>query len=277
MDNNTIKKEKLYVIKHERGWKGSVFPLLDASGLPRALEGRERVLIKPNLVEALKPPITTPVGLVGAIVDYLIERTAVKEIIVGDGTGSLSYDTFYCFDELGYRGLSESSPVKLIDLNTEPLVKLSNPGLTVWKEMYLPRLALESFLISVPVLKAHTLSGVTLTMKNMFGLAPPVHYQQGGHWKKSAFHARIHESVFEVNSYRKADFTILDATVGMRDAHLWGPTLDPPPGILVAGADPVAIDAYGTAILGRDVCSIPHINMAHGVLGFTEPSSVEEI
>jgi len=64
-------------------------------------------------------------------------------------------------------------------------------------------------------------------MKNMMGAAPPKHYQQGGHWKKASFHHGIQQALFELNCYRTPDFTLLDATVGMSQAHLWGPTCSP--------------------------------------------------
>ncbi len=151
------------------------------------------------------------------------------------------------------------------------MVKLSNPALKRWPEMYLPRIVMESFLLSVPVLKAHSLSCVTLTMKNVMGCVPPAHYQAGGHWKKSAFHERMQESILDLNRYRTPDFTVLDATVGMAEAHLWGPQCDPPLGLLVAGFDPVAIDAYGAGLLKRDWREIEHISRANGELGSAEP------
>jgi uncharacterized protein (DUF362 family) len=134
----------------------------------------------------------------------------------------------------------------------------------------LPEILFDVFLISVPVLKAHSLAGVTLTMKNMMGTAPPSHYQQGGHWKKASFHTGIHEAVFDLNRYRCADFTILDATVGMAEAHLWGPTCSPPVNTLAAGWDPVAIDAYGCDLLDRSWRNIGHIFLANNELGQAE-------
>ena len=157
-----------------------------------------------------------------------------------------------------------------MDLNCEPLTHLSNPRCTRWPEMFLPEILFESFLISVPVLKAHSLAGVTLSMKNMMGCAPPAHYQGGGGWGKASFHSRIQEAVFDLNRYRTPDFTLLDASVGMAQAHLWGPTCEPPVGLLAASDDPVALDAYGCALLQRDWRQIGHISRAHGVLGSAE-------
>jgi len=249
--------------------------LLDAARLPAVLKqkGIETILVKPNLVEALAPPITTPVGLVGALVEYLQAKTRAR-IIIAEGCGAMNYDTWYVFQKLGYVSLAERLHVELLDLNDDKGVVLTNPTCRRWPEMYLPRIALESFLISVPVLKAHSMAGVTLTMKNMIGLAPPSRYQLGSSWKKSAFHHHIQDAVADLNRYRTPDFTVLDATVGMAKAHLWGPPCDPPVGILAAGFDPVAIDSYGTGLLKKKWQDIGHIRTVNGELGTAEPLKI---
>jgi len=258
-------------------WSEAVAPLLRRSGLPELLDSAATVLIKPNLVENFPPPITTPVGLVAEIVAFLRRECAKLRIVIGEGTGSRAYDTFHPFRELGYVKLAEEFGLELLDLNDAPLRCLALPQCSRWPEMYLPEILFDSFLLSVPVLKAHSLAGVTLTMKNMMGCAPPSHYQKGGHWKKSAFHADVQAAVLDLNRYRTPDFTVLDATVGMREAHLWGPHCDPPPGRLVAGTDPVAIDVYGAGLLNRDWRQIGYLHEAHGELGCAEPLEIVQI
>ncbi len=258
-------------------WQESVPRLLDATGLPDRLAAEKRIIIKPNLVEPLKPPITTPVELIAALVDFIHASLPHLEIIIGEGCGSSSKNTWQIFDTLGYSKLADRTGVTLLDLNEAPLVHMQDSKCGRWPEMYLPRIVFESFLISVPVLKAHSLAGVTLTMKNMMGLVPPAHYQQGGHWKKAAFHQNIQEAVFDLNRYRTPDFTLLDATIGMQEAHLWGPTCDPPPNRLAAGYDPVAMDSYGSSLLGIKWNSVGHLDMAHGILGSAAPLTVHEV
>jgi uncharacterized protein (DUF362 family) len=258
-------------------WQKSVSQLLDAAGLPDRLAAEKRIIIKPNLVEPLKPPITTPVDLVAAIVAYIKKIQPHLEIIIGEGCGSSSNNTMQVFETLGYSKLAAMTGVTLLDLNEAPLVHIQNNNCSRWPEMYLPKIAFESFIISVPVLKAHSLAGVTLTMKNMMGLAPPSHYQQGGSWKKSSFHQKIHEAVFDLNQYRTPDFTLLDATIGMQEAHLWGPTCDPPPNRIAACYDPVALDSYGCSLLGLKWNSIGHLALAHGIVGQAAPLSVLEV
>ena len=257
-------------------WQESVQRLLPATGLIDRIASEKTILIKPNLVEPKKPPITTPVELVAALVSFIHEAHPHLEIIIGEGCGSSSQNTWQIFETLEYKKLADLDHVCLMDLNEAPLAHRQNKNCSRWPEMYLPRIVFESFLISVPVLKAHSLAGVTLTMKNMIGLAPPVHYQQGGSWKKASFHQQIQEAVFDLNRYRSPDFTLLDATIGMQEAHLWGPTCDPPPNRLAASFDPVAVDSYGCGLLGIKWDTIGHVRMAHGVLGSAAPlASVE--
>lgn len=252
--------------------------LLDAVEIINQIDAHDvkTILIKPNLVEALEPPITTPASLIDYLVQYL-KHHFDGSILIGEGTGAMHYETWHCFDRLGYTELARKHGIELIDLNSEELVHLQKKECHRWPEMYLPRVALESYLISVPVLKAHTLAGVTLTMKNMMGLAPPSHYCEGTSWKKSAFHNRIQDAVADLNRYRTPDFTLLDATVGMPKAHLWGPACDPPVNRLAAGYDPVAIDAYGTSLLKKNWQDIGHIRVLHDEMGTADPLDLIEI
>ncbi len=254
----------------------SLTPLLDRAGLGQLIADTPSILIKPNLVEALKPPITTPATLIEQLILYLRTRTDA-EIIIGEGSGAFTYNTHHAYEVLGYSELATALDVKLIDLNQEPWVRLKQEGYSRWPEMYLPQIAMESFLLSVPVLKAHSLAQVTLTMKNMMGLPPPEHYQEGSSWKKSSFHHNIQAAIADLNRYRCADFTLLDATVGMAEAHLWGPTCNPPIGLLAASTDPVAIDAYGAGLLNIDWQTIDHIRSVHNELGQAEPLNVIHI
>jgi uncharacterized protein (DUF362 family) len=274
-ENRVVKEAGVVWSSSLLSYRETLPQLLDAAGLVDDLEGSDTIVIKPNLVEALDPPITTHVDLAEALVDYLQTHRPDVRIIIGEGTGSLEYDTFRCFRSLGYARLAGRAKVELVDLNIEPCRHLVNPACTRWPDLYLPELLFNCYLISVPVLKAHSMCRVTLTMKNMMGCAPPAHYHAGG-WGKSAFHRRLDEAIFDLNRYRTADFSIIDAAVGMARAHLWGPTCEPPIQKILAGYDPVAIDAHGAELLGRRWQSIGHIRMADGTLGTAQPLDIRE-
>ncbi len=269
-------ESSVYIEKIDSDWKRSVAALLDKTCLRNLLSGQKKVLIKPNIVKAMAPPVTTSLELVAAIADYVLEALPPGNIYIADGTGSLEYDTFHAFEKLGFSEMAKEKGIKLLDLNEEKLVKLSRPELKRWPEMHLPEIVMDSFLISVPTLKAHTLAGVTLSMKNMVGACPPSYYCKEGNWKKAAFHTQIHEAVADLNRYRSPDFTVLDASLGMLEGHIYGVPCQPPIGIIAASEDPVAIDAYGCGLLGVDCRDISHITMVDGELGRMEGYEVVE-
>jgi uncharacterized protein (DUF362 family) len=253
--------------------QNSLFRLLDAANLTDLIPSGKTILLKPNLVGALVPPVTTPVELIALLIEYLQQNLPKSNLIIGEGTGSLDYETEHSFQQLGYAQLGLEKNIPLLDLNHEKLTKKEDPACTKWPVMHLPSILDEVYLLSVPVLKVHTLAKVTLTMKNMMGCVPPSHFRGSGYWKKSAFHDRIHESIFDLNRYRTPDFTILDASIGMTQAHLWGAHCNPAVNILAASADPVAIDVYGSLLLGKNWKDIGHIKMADTVLGSAETTA----
>lgn len=236
----------------------SVAEALERAGAGPVLARQKAVLVKPNLVESLPPPITTPVECVEAVISY-VRSVSSAEIVVAEGCGAASHDTGRCFRDQGYERMAKRLGIRLVDLNNEPTVVLRNPECRVFPEFHMPRIAVTHFIISVPVLKAHSLAIITGTMKNMMGFAPPAHYQQGGHWKKSAFHARMHESIVDLVRHRAPDLSLMDARVGMPEYHLGGRECDPPVGKLVAGFDPVEVDRVSAGLLGLDWRKIPHL------------------
>jgi uncharacterized protein (DUF362 family) len=64
--------------------------------------------------------------------------------------------------------------------------------------------------------------------------------------------------------------TLIDATIGMAQVHLWGPHCNPPVNRILASFDPVAADAEGARLLGVDWQSVGHIRLADGLLGHAE-------
>jgi uncharacterized protein (DUF362 family) len=236
----------------------SVAEALDLVGAAAKLAGQRAVLVKPNLINTAPPPITTPVECTEAVVGY-VRRHSKAEVAIAEGCGAAGHDTQRCFEELGYVELSERTGVPLVDLNTAPTVRLEDPSCRVFPEFHLPEIATTHYIVSVPVLKAHSLARVTGSLKNMMGFAPPAHYQQGGHWKKSAFHARMHEAIMDLCRYRSPDLTVLDARVGMAEYHLGGAECDPPVMKVLAGFDACEVDREAARLLGLDWRRIPHL------------------
>lgn len=252
-------------------WQEAVERLLTAANGASQLANTDHILIKPNLVSTQPPPVTTQPALVEALIVAFQKSVPHCRVTVAEGTGAILYDTMHCFRELGYCEMAARRGVELIDLNTERLVRKTRKECQRLPELYLPALLDEVFLVSVPVLKAHSMAGVTLTMKNMMGCLPPSRYRRGNSWGKSALHEQLDLAIVDLNRHRKPDFTVLDCSIGMGEAHLWGKQCSPPVGLLAASTDPVAIDSYGAELLGRDWRTIAHIRLADGIVGSASP------
>ena len=157
----------------------SIRNALDGIRASDILSKQRVILIKPNLVDSIKFPVTTHRDCVSAIIDYIRNYTDAR-IIIAEGCGCPNKETAQVFKELGYTELAQEKSVELMDLNKAPLIKLKNPKFKVLPVCYLPEVAMRSFILSVPVLKAHSFSSVTLSLKNMLGFAPPEYYQGKG-------------------------------------------------------------------------------------------------
>ncbi|MBF0226551.1 MAG: DUF362 domain-containing protein [Desulfobacterales bacterium] len=130
-----------------------------------------------------------------------------------------------------------------------------------------------NYIMSVPVLKAHSLSEITGSLKNMMGFAPPKYYSgRYGIWKKAVFHNNMHRSIKDLNSYRTPDLTLMDASIGLAEYHLGGPECDPPVNKIIAGFDPLEVDRKAAGFLGLDWRNIGHLDEENiKLLGICDP------
>ncbi|MEW5736972.1 MAG: DUF362 domain-containing protein [Thermodesulfobacteriota bacterium] len=237
----------------------SVPAALSAVGAEKLFAQNRPILIKPNLVTDVPHPVTTHPDCCEAVV--LFARMAgARDIIIAEGSGDPNQSTMEIFRKLGYFSLAERHNVRLVDLNEEPCETREIPSLRVFPTMHLPAVARERFIVSVPVLKAHSLACMTGTLKNMMGFAPPSHYAgRYGVWKKAAFHEDMHEAIRDLNRYVTPGLTLLDASVGLCTYHLGGPRCRPPVARILAGTDPLAVDREAARLLGLDWRSIDHL------------------
>lgn len=242
-----------------QSFKKSIFDALDAVKAYETIAGQARVLIKPNLINDSPHPITTSPECCESIIKY-IRRYSRADIIIAEGCGDGDQETDQVFQVLGYGKLAEEYGIELVDLNDAPLKKLENPDCSFFPEMVLPEIAFSHYIISVPVLKAHSLAGITGTLKNMMGFAPPKHYSGGyGTWKKAVFHTNMQQSLIDLNKYIAPDLSVMDCSIGMAEFHLGGAHCKPPVEKIIAGINPWEVDREAAGLLGLDWEKIPHV------------------
>ena len=141
-------------------------------------------------------------------------------------------------------------------------------------DLWLPRTVLEAdFVVSMPKVKTHHWSGVTLSMKNMFGAVPGAKYG----WPKNILHWKgIQESILDVCATVSVHFVIADAIVAMEGN---GPLTGHPRPLnrIVLADDPVAADATCARLMGLDPTQITHIRIGAQFLGNASAEGIDQV
>jgi len=143
------------------------------------------VLLKPNLVEYIAgAEVNTNPVLVGAAAEAFL-RLGARSVVVAEGPGH-QRDTHLVLAESGLGPLLRSQKIAFIDLNRDELIRARlRADYTRLDHLWLPRTVLTSdFIVSMPKIKTHHWAGVTLSMKNMFGIVPGTKYG----WPKNPLH-----------------------------------------------------------------------------------------
>ncbi len=241
-----------------------------------ALEVRgKRVLLKPNLVE-FDPNgvINTHPAVVEAAADAF-QTMGARDVIVAEGPGHRR-DNEYLLSASGLYDVIKDHGIRYVDLNTDD-VRLTplKSGYTNLKQLYLPETLYNAdLLVSMPKLKTHHWAGVTLSLKNMFGVIPGSVYG----WPKNALHwAGINGSIVDINSSLPLPrFAIIDGIVGMDgNGPLQGEAKKA--GVLVFGADMVAVDATATRLMKIEPRRIDYLATAGEFLGNLGYEQIEQI
>lgn len=232
------------------------------------------ILLKPNLVDYIPGNhINTHPLLVSAAIECFRELGAA-EVIVGEGPGH-QRDTELVLSESGMTEALRQQRVRFVDLDRDELVE--RPMLATYmglKYLWLPRTVLAShFIVSMPKVKTHHWSGVSLSMKNMFGVVPGAKYG----WPKNVLHWKgIERSILDICGTVTIHFVIADAILAMEGN---GPLNGNPRPLnrIVLADDPVAADATCARLMGLDPEKVVHIRGAAQFLGNSSGVRIDQL
>jgi uncharacterized protein (DUF362 family) len=232
------------------------------------------VVLKPNLVDYLPgDAINTHPTLVMAAVDAF-RRLGAKSVVVAEGPGH-QRDTQLVLSQSGYEESLRDQKIRFVDLNRDELIRTPlRASYSGMKELWLPRTVLRAdFLVSMPKIKTHHWSGVTLAMKNMFGVVPGTRYG----WPKNILHWKgIQESILDLCATVPIHFVIADGIVAMEGNGPLNGT-PRPLGKIVLADDPVAADATCARLMGFEPRRIVHIREGARFLGNIDLGRIDQI
>ena len=278
-DNQASTSPVVSIVKIKNGQIGrAVEEAIDLlGGIAKLTDGKERIMLKPNLVSN-DPRSTTKPQVVEALA--VLMKEAGKEVSIGEGSAAAVGFNFedgecyrtsnieilegmqqFVYDTLGYTMLSKSLNIPLVNLNCGEMVEVEVPDGLAYKKITLHRSLTEiDLLCSVPMMKTHVLATVTLGMKNLIGLYPGSIYRT----VRGAVHdhaadigsSGIAFEILDMVKINKLGLVVIDGSTAMEGN---GPSDGElvPMEIIIAGANPLATDMVAAVVMGFEPDEIP--------------------
>jgi len=228
-------------------------------GVTSLIKKGSTVVLKPNAGHPA--PAQTSVNTNPAVVSAVIktvQKANPKKIILAEAA-AIGCDTMNCLEVSGIKkaaieaGVDDIRDIKSDhDLLTIPI----RDARSAIQKVLLPRFILEAeHIVNLPIFKSHCSMVFTCALKNMKGVVQDkVHYQM--------HQTNLAEAMMDIWSVIKADLNIADL---IRPAEGFGPHFTMPTdfGCLIAGKDPVAVDATACRLTGLDLGSVPYFDPAY--------------
>ena len=230
------------------------------------------VLLKPNLVDFSPGAAINTHPLLVVAAAQCFRQLGAASVTIAEGPGHRR-DTEWVLRETGFRALLDEQRIPFVDLNRDELAKIKlRANYTGLGYLWLPRTVFQSdFVVSMPKVKTHHWSGITLSMKNMFGVVPGAKYG----WPKNVLHWRdIESSIVDICATVPVHFVIADAIVAMEgNGPLAGTSRAH--GKVVLSDDPIAADATCARLMGFEPERIAHVRETAKFLGNAAPELID--
>jgi uncharacterized protein (DUF362 family) len=221
-------------------------------GMKRFVSKGDVVVVKPNIGWDRTPEYaaTTNPEVVGTIVKLCYEAGA-KKVKVFDRTVS---DARRCYKQSGIADAAGAAGAEVTYMDDRKYrdVRMNGLVLKSWP-LYTDILEADK-VINVPIAKDHSLSTLTLAMKNWMGVM--------GGWR-SRIHQNIDESLVDLAGAIKPTLTVLDAVRILTANGPTGGSLSDVKrlNLVAVGTDQVAVDSYGATLFGLKGSDLGYVRL----------------
>jgi uncharacterized protein (DUF362 family) len=222
-------------------------------GIRRFIAKDDIVVVKPNIGwdRTLEYAANTNPEVVATLVTLCYEAGA-KKVKVFDNTCN---DARRCYKQSGIADAAKAAgaDVSFIDERKFRDVRIDGLALKSWP-LYGEILDADK-IINVPIAKTHGRAVLTLGMKNLMGI-------MGG--QRGLIHQRMDENLADLLRVVRPALTVLDAVRILTANGPKGGNLGDVKKLdtIIAGTDPVAVDAYGTTLFGMKASDLDCIKLA---------------
>ncbi len=213
-----------------------------AGGIAKFISKGDVVVVKPNISWARRPEMaaSTNPDVLQAVIE-LCQEAGARKVRIADHT---IHDARRCFALTGAGMVAQKTGADLIHPRSSLMrpMKLHGNRLDVWP-VFVPIVEADK-VINLPVAKHHSLSGLTLGMKNWIGAV-------GG--RRNKLHQDIHMTIVDLAQFFKPTVTVIDGIrIMTRNGPSGGSTTDVvSKNTLILSNDPVAADARAALLFGR--------------------------
>lgn len=232
--------------------------LLPLGGMEAFVRPGQRVLLKPNFLtaRAVEKAVTTHPFFILAVAELVLE--AGGKPVVGDSPAVER--TEKVAEKIGLTPLLAKIGVPLVSFS-EAVIQ-EHPAGKVFKRFEVARAVTEAeLIINLPKIKTHGMMALTCAVKNLFGCVSGTRKLRW-HLEAGRNRDRFAEMLLDLAYLVRSALTLVDGIVGM-EGEGPGNGKPRPIGVILAGADPVAIDRVVLGILGLDPTDIPTAVSAH--------------
>lgn len=223
-------------------------------GIKRFISRGDVVFVKPNISWDRVPEqaATTHPDVVGKVVEMCFQAGA-KEVKVSDNTLN---DPRRCFVRSGIEKAVKEAGGKAFFMDDRKFKEVDIKGEIIQSWPVYKDILEADKIINLPIAKHHSLSRLTMGMKNWIGAI-------GG--SRNILHQKIHASIVDFAIFFKPTLTILDAVRILTRGGPQGGSLGYVKRMdtVIAGVDEVAIDSYGATLFGLAGKDLGYVRLAH--------------
>lgn len=210
-------------------------------GMSRFVQKGQRVVLKPNMSFASGPDraANTHPGVVLAVAQMCLEAGADRVMVLDYPLQTAEL----CLQRAGVhdacKGLKNVYVQTITDRKFFREIKVPN-GKVLDKVEVMKEVLDSQVLISLPVAKSHSNTGVSMGIKGLMGLI----------WDRWSFHGKynINQALADLATVLRPQLTVLDATRALTTNGPGGPGEVARPNLVIAGTDPLAVDSYGVSV-----------------------------
>jgi uncharacterized protein (DUF362 family) len=220
-------------------------------GIEKFVKKGDKVVLKPNSISTAPPEVAANTHpLVVETVAKLCREAGARDVV------AVGHDDMRGYEGNGILSACQKHDARVVAAVSHDLYQ-SVPVLRgrILQNVELIKEILDAdVFINMPIAKNHAEGIVTFSMKNLMGT----------NWDRVFFHRNgLHQCIADISTVVRHTLVIMDANRILLTNGPSGPGQTRDDKMVIAGADPVAVDAYTTTLFNMEPDDIPHIRYAY--------------